>query len=211
MRGNRREIVGVDQEMNDARMVRLRGGDLLQDARALQLLGMGLIVAIRRDLQPVRIENRRFGILGIARVELLQRLLVGRCARLERHRRVILEDGLDGGDVIALARRLAAELFRLFDCGPAFLLQFRRRRRAERIVEARDGLAQYAIAQAGSACSTAATAASTFPVEGVQERGGRVEPRLCLALHETGKFTSPSAPPSCDGPAPEERRAARRE
>ena len=186
-------------------------GDLLQDAGTLQLLGVRQIVAIRSDLQPVRIENGRFGIVRITRVELLQRLLVCGCARLERNRRVIFEDCLDGCDVVAFTRRLAAELLRLLDRGPAFLLQFRRRWRTERIVETRDRLgpirhrAGRIRLQHGSDGRI-----DPFPVEGVQERSHGVEPRLCLQRC-TRRGSSPlqgHCRPRVDGRAPVQRRAA---
>ena len=146
-------------------------------------------------------------------MELLQRLLVRRCARLEWNRRVILEDGLDAGNVVALARRLATELFRLFDSGPAFLLLFRRRRRAERIVETRDCLGPIRH-RAGRIClqNRSDRRIHLFPVERVQERGGGVEPRLRLVVAGDWKVhLTERAAIVFDGRAPEEWRGVQRE
>jgi hypothetical protein len=152
----------VNQEVHDAGVLRLRGRHFLQDARALELLNVGQIVAVGSDLQPVRIQNRRLNILGIAGMELLQSLLICHCARLEWNRRMIFEDGLDAGNLVALARRLAAELFRFFDSGPAFLLLFAVGGAPSGLSRLATALAQYAIAHEGSASRTAATAESTF-------------------------------------------------
>src|SRR5688572_9141756 len=116
-------------------------------------------------------------------MDLLESLLIRRCARLERNRRVIFEDSLDCADVVALARRLAAELLRLLDSGPTLLLLLRARRRAERIVETRDCLGPIRH-RAGRIClqNRGDRRIHLLPIERVQQRGGRVEPRLRLVI-----------------------------
>ena len=64
----------MDQIVRDARMIRVRKGLLLQNARRLEQSREGRIVSRRGEQQGQGIQHMRLGIIGIARDELFHRL-----------------------------------------------------------------------------------------------------------------------------------------
>ena len=64
--GDRRIVVKMDQIMRHAGVLRLALGDHLQDCRALELAGIGLVGRRSRGIERERIIDLRFVIIGIA-------------------------------------------------------------------------------------------------------------------------------------------------
>ena len=75
--GERRIVVEVDQVMRHAGMLRLAFRDRLQDGRAFELVGVGLIGRRRRGVERERVVNLRFVVVRIALRKLLHGLGVG--------------------------------------------------------------------------------------------------------------------------------------
>ena len=128
-------VVAVDQIVGDARMLWLLGEDLLEHARGLQLVGVGLVRRQRGRVEGERVEDRRLTVLGVTRRELLHRLPVGERAGAVVHRGGVFVERLDRGDVVALARHPGARGLCPLDGGPAVGERLRRRRPGERIAE----------------------------------------------------------------------------
>ena len=63
--GDRRIVVEVDQIMRHAGMMRLALGDLFEDRRALELVGVGLVGRRRRGVERERIVDLRFVVVRI--------------------------------------------------------------------------------------------------------------------------------------------------
>src|ERR1700732_1137606 len=109
-------------------MFRLLGKSLLQNGASLLLVRVGLITGRCVSSRGQRIENGRFPVVGIARLELLHRLLVGQCARAMIELVGVLVKDLDGRYVVALSLRFGACRLRPLDSRPT-LFQDRRVRR----------------------------------------------------------------------------------
>src|ERR1700675_4979815 len=109
-------------------MFRLLGKSLLQNCASLLLVCVGLITGRCVSPHGQRIENGRFPVVGIVRLELLHRLLVGQCARAMIEHVGILVKDLDGGNVVAFSLRFGACRLRPLDSRPT-LFQDRRVRR----------------------------------------------------------------------------------
>ena len=54
---DRREVVAVDQVVGHPRMIGLLGEGLLEDAGGLELVGVGLVVGVERDVERERVED----------------------------------------------------------------------------------------------------------------------------------------------------------
>ena len=67
----------MDQVVRDARMLRLALADRLEDRRALELVGIGLVARRGRDVQRDGVEDLRFVVVRIFRRQLLHRLEIG--------------------------------------------------------------------------------------------------------------------------------------
>ena len=65
LRGDRREVVAVDQVVRHAGVIRLLGEDRLQNGSGLQLVPVRLVVRVQRGVERERIEDRRLGVLRI--------------------------------------------------------------------------------------------------------------------------------------------------
>ena len=136
--GERRVVVGMDQVVHDARVVRLARELRLQDLGRLELPRVGLVGRQCCDVERERMVDRGLGVVRIARVELRHRLLVGQHARA-----MVLGVGIavelrERGDVARLARALGPKLARLLQRCPT-LGQVLGRRRRERVGEERHG------------------------------------------------------------------------
>src|SRR5688500_308417 len=114
-------------------------------------------------------------------MKLLQSLFVSCGTRFKRGLVVIFEEHLDGSDVVALALSFSAELLGFLYSGPALLFLFGRRRRAERVIEARNrlrpkdhGAVRVGIEHVGERF------VDPFPVERIEQRCRRVESFLSL-------------------------------
>ncbi len=134
MLGDRRRIVGVDEIVGDTGMTRLRGENLAQDRRRLQLVGEALVGRRGGDGERQGVVDLRFPIVGIASGQLLHRLQIGKDAAAMVELVVIAEEGAEGLEIVALALRLGAERQALLDRGEA-VLQHRGGRRRVRIAE----------------------------------------------------------------------------
>src|SRR5690242_6280192 len=77
-----REIIAVDDVVGDPRVIGLLGKDLLQDCARLELARACLVSVIRRLIQRESVENRCLGVIWIAQVALLHRLLPCEAPRL---------------------------------------------------------------------------------------------------------------------------------
>src|ERR1700694_5106271 len=100
-------------------MFRLLGKNLLQNCASLLLVRVGLITGRCVSPHGQRIENGRFPVVGIVRLELLHRLLVGQSTRAMIELVGILVKDLDGGDVVALSLRFVACPVRRLPTSPA--------------------------------------------------------------------------------------------
>ena len=75
--GDRRIVVEVDQVVRHAGMLRLTLGDRLEDRRALELAGVGLVGRRSRGVERERVVNLRLVIVRIALRQLLHGLRIG--------------------------------------------------------------------------------------------------------------------------------------
>ena len=131
--GDRRIVVEVDQIMRNAGMVRLALEDRLEDRRALELLGVGLVARRGRNVEGDRVVDLRLVVVGIFRRQRLHRL------EISLHARPILDlvvVGIEHGervDVVALALALGADRLGLLDRRER-RREIRRRRREMRVV-----------------------------------------------------------------------------
>ena len=79
--GDRRIVVEMDQIVRHARMSRLPLEDRLEDCRALELVGVGLVGGRRRHVERDRIGDLRLVVVGVFRGQRLHRLEIGLHAR----------------------------------------------------------------------------------------------------------------------------------
>src|SRR6266404_5667945 len=126
--GDRRIVVKVNQVMRHAGMLWLTYGDRLQDGRALELVGVGLVGWRSRGVQGERIIDLRFVIVGIALCQLFHGLGVSLHARTVIDFFVVGVHGADRIEVVALALGLGAGGLCLRQHGGAFGEILRRRR-----------------------------------------------------------------------------------
>jgi hypothetical protein len=110
--GDRRIVVEMDQIVRHAGMLRLALGDLFQDGRTLELVGVGLVGRRRRGVERQRIMDLRFVVIRIARSQRFHGLGVGQQAGAVIDLFVIGVHGAQCREVVALALRLGADAFR---------------------------------------------------------------------------------------------------
>ena len=134
--GDRRIVIEVDQVVRDAGMARLPLEDRLEDFRALELIGVGLVGRRGADIERDGIEDLRFVVVGIALRQRLHRLEIGLHAGAMIDLVVVGVEDEERVDEIALARRLGADGLCLLQRGEAGGEIFRRRR-GVRVVEER--------------------------------------------------------------------------
>src|SRR5882724_7255263 len=127
--GDRRIVVKVNQVMRHAGMLWLTYGDRLQDGRALELVGVGLVGWRSRGVQGERIIDLRFVIVGIAQCQLFHGLGVSLHARTVIDLVILGIHGAQRVEVVALALGLGADALSLCDHGSAFGKVLRGRRR----------------------------------------------------------------------------------
>jgi hypothetical protein len=133
--GDGRIVVGVDQVVRDARMVGLALEYLLQDGRRLKLVGIGLVIRRGGDIEGERVEHLRLVVARIALRKLLHGLEVGLDARAMRDLVVVGKQQRQGGDVVALTRRLRPDRLAFLQRSDRAWQVARRRRADERIIE----------------------------------------------------------------------------
>src|SRR5712664_5029018 len=117
--GDRRIVVEVDQVMRHAGMLWLTYGDRLQDGRALELVGVGLVGWRSRGVQGERIIDLGLVVVGIALCQLFHGLGVSLHARTVIDLVVVGVHGAERVEVVALALGLGADAFSLGDRGSA--------------------------------------------------------------------------------------------
>ena len=117
--GDRRIVVQMDQIVGDARMLRLALENRLEDRRAFELVGVGLVGGRGRDIERNRVEDLGFVVVGIFCGQRFHRLQVGLHARLVRGLVEVDIHHRQRVDVVALALGLGAGRFRLLDRGEA--------------------------------------------------------------------------------------------
>src|SRR5713226_9450201 len=168
-------------------MFRLLGKSLLQNCASLLLVRVGLITGRRVSPHGQRIENGRFPVVGIARLELLHRLLVGQCARAMIELVGILVKDLDGGDVVALSLRFGACRLRPLDSRPT-LFQDRRVRRFPNGMVVRHSEAPKSHATGRILFSDFGECpGGLFVSERMEDGHGAIEPRLHSGVTGSGK------------------------
>ena len=123
--GERRKVVAVDQEMRDARMVRILRQQRLEELRRLERLRVGLIVQIGGEIERERVEDFRFDVLRILRDQPRHRFLIGDRTLAPALRADVGIEERGGVDIVALALRLRADRFRFFDRGLSLLQEIR--------------------------------------------------------------------------------------
>ena len=111
-------VVGMNEEMRHARMLRVLVVQLFQNCRRLDLVGIGRVGRRRRRLQGKRIEHLRLVVVGVALRQLLHRIVVGDEPGIDRSLVVVAVIGAQRLDPVALALGLRADLTRLFERGP---------------------------------------------------------------------------------------------
>ena len=101
--------------MRDAGMLRLALENRLEDRRAFELVGIGLVRRRRRDVERDGVCDLRLVLLGIARRQGFHRQEIGLNAEVVID--LVVFDVHDGKrvDVVALALRLGADRLGLFD------------------------------------------------------------------------------------------------
>src|SRR5712671_6742910 len=113
-------------------MLRLPYGDRLQDRRALELTGVGLVGRRSRGIQRERIVDLRLVVVWIALRQLFHGLRIGQNAGAVIDLFVVGVHDRKRVQIIALALRLGTDALSLGDRGSAFG-EILRRRRAVRI------------------------------------------------------------------------------
>ena len=119
----------MNQVVRDAGMLRLALDDRLQDGRAFELVGVGLVGRRGRRVERERVVDLRLVVVRIALRQLFHGLGISLHARAVIDLVVVGVHGAERVDVVALALRFRADRLRLGDCGSAFGEILRRRRR----------------------------------------------------------------------------------
>src|SRR5215831_8368483 len=109
----------MNDVVREARMIWVLRGEIFEDGAGFFLIGIGLIANGSGCANRQGVENGRFAIVGIARVNLAHGILIGECTSgVGALVGVLVEDG-DGGDVVALALRFCASAFGPSNCSSA--------------------------------------------------------------------------------------------
>ena len=132
--GDRRIVVEVNEIVRDAGMLRLALGDRLEDCRALELVGVGLVGRRGRCVERERVMDLRLVVLRILLCQLLHRLGIGHDARAVIELLVVGVHDRERVDIVALALRLGADALALRNGGGA-VGEILRRRRHVRVPE----------------------------------------------------------------------------
>ena len=106
----------MDQVVRDARMLRLALGDRLEDRRAFELVGVGLVGGRGRGVEGERVVDLRLVVVGIALRQRLHRLGISQKARAVVDLFVVGVHGRERVHVVALALGLGADGLALLDC-----------------------------------------------------------------------------------------------
>ena len=131
----RRKVVGVNDEVRDARMLRVLLEQFFQDGDRLELVSVAHVGLRGRRLQGQRIENLYLVVVGVALRHLLHRAVVGAQAGLDVGLVMISVVSANRVDPAALAIRLRANLARLLQRNPGRVGILARRRPAQRVAE----------------------------------------------------------------------------
>ena len=116
--GKRREVVGVNEVVRHARMLRVLLEEFLQQRRGLDLIGVGEIAFRRRGLKRQRIIGLHLVVVGIALRHPLHRGIIGCQSGIHGDLVMVAEIGAQGLDPVALALRLRARQPALFRVRP---------------------------------------------------------------------------------------------
>ena len=100
--GERGDVVAVNQVVGQARMIRLRLEERLEDRAGGQLVLVSLVAGQRRLGQRQRVEHGRFGVLGVAAGHRFHLLCVRERARALINRFVVAKELGHGGHVSPL-------------------------------------------------------------------------------------------------------------
>jgi hypothetical protein len=130
--GDRRIVVGVDQVVGDAGMLRLALEDPFQDRRRLELVGIGLVGGRGRDVEREGVIDLCLVVLRVMLGDRLHRLEIGLQAGAVVDLVVVGVERGQRSDELVLARRLRADGLGLLKRGKP-LLQICRQRRTERV------------------------------------------------------------------------------
>ena len=117
----------MDQIVRDAGMLRLACKDRLQDRRAFELIGIGLVGRRSRRVERQRVVDLRLVVIRIALRQLLHGLGIGQDAGAVIDFVVVGVHDCKRIDVVAFALRLGADALSLGDRGGAFGEIFRGR------------------------------------------------------------------------------------
>ncbi len=134
--GKRRKVVGVNEVMRHARMLRVLLEEFLQQRRGLDLIGVGEIALRCRGLKRQRIKGLRLVVIGIALRHPLHRGTIGCQSDIHGDLVMVAEIDAKGIDPIALALRLRTRSPRFFDCLPTCLRLGSRRCNCKGVAEA---------------------------------------------------------------------------
>ena len=180
--GDRRIVVAVDQVVGNARMVRMCLEQRLEYRGGLELVRVVLVggIEIRRGDQ--RRQDLRLGVVGISGHDRRHGGVEGLHALGMGLRGVPAHEDSDGSDIVLLALALQSRGLRRIECRDNAVETLRRKRGGpgERVVEDRHGLAPMRHAAGGIGALDRLEGGDRLgPGEGMVERHGRVELRLC--------------------------------
>ena len=133
--GKWREVVGVNQIVRDAGMLRVGSVELLEHRGRRRLIGIRQVALRRRGLQREGVVDLRFEVLGIAPGDLLHGGVVVPQPNLDRCLVEVPEVGARRVEPVALAVRLDRHRAGLLERFPGGLGCGRRRRRRQRVAE----------------------------------------------------------------------------
>ena len=128
-------VVGVNEKMRHARMLRVLLVQLFQNCRRLALIGIGGIGWGCRGLQGERIEHLSLVIVGVALRHLLHRHVIGGEPGIDRGLVVVAVVGAQRLDPGPLPLCPGTDRARLFERGPAGFRLGPRRRGGKRVAE----------------------------------------------------------------------------
>ncbi len=133
--GKRRKVVGMNEVVRHARMLRVLVEELLQKRRGFDLVGIGQVAFLRRGLQRQRIIDLHLVIVGIALRHALHRGIVGCQSGTHGNLVMVAEIGAQRLDPVALTLRLRPGHPRFFQRVPSRLRVGPRRRGCQGVAE----------------------------------------------------------------------------